>query len=153
MYSNVVLGVDVHNFEDILEQYKEGKRYALDTDLSAEDWRAIIDDYKARVIEETGKPFPQAPRDQLWGAIGAVFSSWMNQRAITYRRLNAIPAEWGTAVNVQAMVFGNMGETSATGVALHPQPLDRRQGALRRISRQRPGRGRRGRHSHAPEHH
>ena len=122
MYSNVVLDMDVHNFEDILEQYKENKGYALDTDLSAEDWRVIIDDYKARVIEETGKPFPQAPRDQLWGAIGAVFSSWMNQRAITYRRLNNIPVDWGTAVNVQAMVFGNMGETSATGVAFTRNP-------------------------------
>ncbi len=122
MYSNVVLDVDVHNFEDILEQYKESKGYPLDTDLNAADWRAVIADYKARVIEETGKPFPQAPRDQLWGAIGAVFSSWMNQRAITYRRLNAIPADWGTAVNVQAMVFGNMGETSATGVAFTRNP-------------------------------
>ena len=122
MYSNVVLEVDVHNFEDILEQYKEAKGYSLDTDLSAEDWRAVIADYKARVIEETGKPFPQDPRDQLWGAIGAVFSSWMNQRAVTYRRLNHIPAEWGTAVNVQAMVFGNMGETSATGVAFTRNP-------------------------------
>ena len=122
MYSNVVLDIDVHNFEDILEQYKDGKGYALDTDLNAEDWRAIIADYKAQVIEETGKPFPQDPRDQLWGAIGAVFSSWMNQRAITYRRLNAIPADWGTAVNVQAMVFGNMGETSATGVAFTRNP-------------------------------
>ena len=122
MYSNVVLDVDVHNFEDILEHYKDGKGYALDTDLEAEDWRVIIDDYKAKVIEETGKPFPQAPRDQLWGAIGAVFSSWMNQRAITYRRLNTIPADWGTAVNVQAMVFGNMGETSATGVAFTRNP-------------------------------
>jgi len=122
MYSNVVLDLDAHNFEDILEQYKEDKGYALDTDLKAEDWRAVIADYKARVVEETGKPFPQAPRDQLWGAIGAVFSSWMNQRAITYRRLNAIPADWGTAVNVQAMVFGNMGETSATGVAFTRNP-------------------------------
>jgi pyruvate, orthophosphate dikinase len=122
MYSNVVLDVDVHNFEDILEQYKEGKGYSLDTDLNADDWRAVIADYKARVIEATGRPFPQAPRDQLWGAIGAVFSSWMNQRAITYRRLNAIPADWGTAVNVQAMVFGNMGETSATGVAFTRNP-------------------------------
>ena len=122
MYSNVVLDVDVHNFEDILEQYKDGKGYALDTDLTAEDWRAVIADYKARVVEETGKPFPQAPSDQLWGAIGAVFSSWMNQRAITYRRLNSIPADWGTAVNVQAMVFGNMGETSATGVAFTRNP-------------------------------
>src|SRR5580698_847744 len=122
MYSNVVLDVDVHNFEDILEHYKDGRGYALDTDLSAEDWRAVIADYKAKVVEETGKPFPQAPSDQLWGAIGAVFSSWMNQRAITYRRLNSIPADWGTAVNVQAMVFGNMGDTSATGVAFTRNP-------------------------------
>src|ERR1700684_252908 len=122
MYSNVVLDVDVHNFEDILEQYKDGKGYALDTDLNAEDWRVVIADYKRRVIEETDQPFPQSPDAQLWGAIGAVFSSWMNQRAITYRRLNAIPAEWGTAVNVQAMVFGNMGETSATGVAFTRNP-------------------------------
>ena len=122
MYSNVVLDVDVHNFEDILEQFKDGKGYALDTDLTAEDWRTVIADYKARVIEATDKPFPQNPSDQLWGAIGAVFSSWMNQRAITYRRLNAIPADWGTAVNVQAMVFGNMGETSATGVAFTRNP-------------------------------
>jgi pyruvate, orthophosphate dikinase len=122
MYSNVVLDVDVHNFEDILEQFKDSKGYALDTDLSAADWRTVIADYKARVIEATDKPFPQSPADQLWGAIGAVFSSWMNQRAITYRRLNAIPADWGTAVNVQAMVFGNMGETSATGVAFTRNP-------------------------------
>ena len=122
MYSNVVLDVDIHEFEDLLEQYKDGKGYALDTDLTAEDWRKVIGGYKAKVAEATGKPFPQAPRDQLWGAIGAVFSSWMNPRAITYRRLNSIPAEWGTAVNVQAMVFGNMGETSATGVAFTRNP-------------------------------
>ncbi len=122
MYSNVVLDLDVHNFEDILEHYKDSNGYALDTDLTADDWRAVIADYKAKVVEETGKPFPQAPRDQLWGAIGAVFSSWMNQRAITYRRLNAIPANWDAAVNVQAMVFGNMGETSATGVAFTRNP-------------------------------
>src|SRR5579872_4548521 len=122
MYSNVVLEVDAHNFEDILERFKQGKGYSLDTDLNDKDWRAVIADYKAKVVEETRKPFPQEPRDQLWGAIGAVFSSWMNQRAITYRRLNAIPADWGTAVNVQAMVFGNMGETSATGVAFTRNP-------------------------------
>jgi pyruvate, orthophosphate dikinase len=122
MYSNVVLDVDVHNFEDILEHYKDGKGYGLDTDLDAADWRAVIADYKARVVEATDKPFPQSPADQLWGAIGAVFSSWMNARAITYRRLNSIPADWGTAVNVQAMVFGNMGETSATGVAFTRNP-------------------------------
>jgi pyruvate, orthophosphate dikinase len=122
MYSNVVLDVDSHNFEDILEEYKNSKGHTLDTDLTAADWRSVIIEYKAKVAEASGKPFPQDPRDQLWGAIGAVFSSWMNQRANTYRRLNSIPAEWGTAVNVQAMVFGNMGETSATGVAFTRNP-------------------------------
>ena len=122
MYSNVVLDVDIHNFEDILEEYKNSKGHTLDTDLTAADWRSVIVEYKAKVAEATGKPFPQDARDQLWGAIGAVFSSWMNQRANTYRRLNSIPAEWGTAVNVQAMVFGNMGETSATGVAFTRNP-------------------------------
>jgi pyruvate,orthophosphate dikinase len=122
MYSNVVLEVESHNFEDILEGFKDRKGRTLDTDLSADDWREVIVDYKARVADLTGRPFPQEPSDQLWGAIGAVFSSWMNARAITYRRLNNIPAEWGTAVNVQAMVFGNMGETSATGVAFTRNP-------------------------------
>ena len=111
MYSNVVLEVDSHNFEAIIEHYKDTHGLVLDTDLSADDWRAVIVDYKAKVKEKIGKPFPQDPKDQLWGAIGAVFGSWMNARAITYRRLNNIPADWGTAVNVQAMVFGNMGET------------------------------------------
>ncbi len=122
MYSNVVLDIDHHNFEDILEEHKDRKGYTLDTDLSAQDWKAVVADYKARVQEELGRPFPQDAREQLWGAIGAVFSSWMNQRAITYRRLNNIPESWGTAVNVQAMVFGNMGETSATGVAFTRNP-------------------------------
>lgn len=122
MYSNVVLDVDHHNFEDILEVYKERKGLTLDTDLAAEDWKHLVGEYKRRVEEETGAPFPQDPREQLWGAVGAVFSSWMNQRAITYRRLHAIPESWGTAVNVQAMVFGNMGETSATGVAFTRNP-------------------------------
>ncbi|QCI64985.1 pyruvate, phosphate dikinase [Phreatobacter stygius] len=122
MYSNVVLEVDHHNFEEILEHYKDRKGYSLDTELSAADWKHLVGDYKVKVQEETGKPFPQDPHEQLWGAIGAVFSSWMNQRAITYRRLHAIPESWGTAVNVQAMVFGNMGETSATGVAFTRNP-------------------------------
>jgi len=122
MYSNVVLDVDSHNFESIIEDFKDRKGYTLDTDLSADDWRAVIVEYKAKVLDETGKPFPQQPKDQLWGAVGAVFGSWMNARAITYRRLNNIPAAWGTAVNVQAMVFGNMGETSATGVAFTRNP-------------------------------
>src|SRR5271169_1863702 len=122
MYSNVVLEIDSHNFEGILEDFKDRKGLTLDTDLSAEDWREVIAGYKDRVAEATGRSFPQEPKDQLWGAIGAVFSSWMNARAITYRRLNNIPSEWGTAVNVQAMVFGNMGETSATGVAFTRNP-------------------------------
>jgi len=122
MYSNVVLEIDSHNFEDILEDFKDQKGLTLDTDLSAEQWRDVIVGYKAKVLEASGKPFPQDATDQLWGAIGAVFSSWMNARAITYRRLNSIPADWGTAVNVQAMVFGNMGETSATGVAFTRNP-------------------------------
>jgi pyruvate,orthophosphate dikinase len=122
MYSNVVLEVDSHNFEEIIEGFKDRKGHTLDTDLTAADWRDVIADYKRKVEEETGKPFPQDPHDQLWGAVGAVFSSWMNQRAITYRRLNSIPADWGTAVSVQAMVFGNMGATSATGVAFTRNP-------------------------------
>jgi pyruvate,orthophosphate dikinase len=122
MYSNVVLEIDHDHFEEILERFKEERGYILDTDLTAADWREIVDDYKAKVLSATGKPFPQEPRDQLWGAVGAVFSSWMNQRAITYRRLTSIPESWGTAVTVQAMVFGNMGETSATGVAFTRNP-------------------------------
>jgi pyruvate,orthophosphate dikinase len=122
MYSDVVLGVEHHHFEEILESFKEQKGYLLDTDLESGDWRKVVDAYKAKVIQVLGKAFPQDPKDQLWGAIGAVFSSWMNQRAITYRRLNAIPEAWGTAVTVQAMVFGNMGETSATGVAFTRNP-------------------------------
>ncbi|MFP6758587.1 MAG: PEP/pyruvate-binding domain-containing protein, partial [Alphaproteobacteria bacterium] len=108
MYSDVVLGVGHHHFEEILELYKEDRGLSLDTDLGADDWRAITEAYRAKVAEKNGKPFPQDPHRQLWGAIGAVFDSWMNQRAITYRRLNNISADWGTAVNVQSMVFGNM---------------------------------------------
>jgi len=122
MYSGVVLGVEHHNFEEVLDLHKSNKGHELDTDLSAQEWRDVITDYKALVERETAKPFPQDPREQLWGAIGAVFGSWMNQRAITYRRLHNIPESWGTAVNVQAMVFGNMGETSATGVAFTRNP-------------------------------
>ncbi len=122
MYSNVVLDIGHHNFEEILDDHKDRKGLNLDTDLTAADWKVIVAGYKAHVEEEIGKPFPQDQREQLWGAIGAVFSSWMNQRAITYRRLNSIPESWGTAVNVQAMVFGNMGETSATGVAFTRNP-------------------------------
>jgi pyruvate,orthophosphate dikinase len=122
MYSNVVLGIDHHNFEDILEEHKARAGMTLDTELSADDWIDVVAHYKERVLEEQGAPFPQDPHEQLWDAIGAVFGSWMNARAITYRRLHNIPEDWGTAVNVQAMVFGNMGETSATGVAFTRNP-------------------------------
>lgn len=122
MYSDVVLGVDHYHFEDILESTKERKGFTLDTDLSADEWKVIVGEYKKIVEQELGKPFPQDPKEQLWGAIGAVFGSWMNVRANKYRELHNIPASWGTAVNVQAMVFGNLGETSATGVAFTRNP-------------------------------
>jgi len=122
MYGNVVLGVEHHVFEEILETYKEEQDYFLDTQMSAADWRKIIDSYKSAANSALGKPFPQDPTEQLWGAIDAVFGSWRNDRADTYRRLHNIPESWGTAVNVQAMVFGNMGETSATGVAFTRDP-------------------------------
>jgi pyruvate, orthophosphate dikinase len=122
MYSDVVLGLEHHHFEDILDTYKDSLGYSLDTDLTGDDWVELVGRYKDAVARETGKDFPQDPHAQLWGAIGAVFSSWMNARAVTYRRLHDIPESWGTAVNVQAMVFGNMGETSATGVAFTRNP-------------------------------
>ncbi len=122
MYASVVLGVEHRHFEEILEYYKDAKGLTLDTELAADDWRILIVDFKAKVEEEFGEPFPQAPREQLWGAIAAVFGSWMTPRAVTYRHLHDIPTAWGTAVNVQAMVFGNMGETSATGVAFTRNP-------------------------------
>ncbi|AZO16034.1 MULTISPECIES: pyruvate, phosphate dikinase [unclassified Mesorhizobium] len=122
MYSDVVMGLDHEVFEEILEDQKASLGHELDTELTAAEWQGVISLYKAKVEEELGKPFPQDPHEQLWGAIGAVFSSWMNSRAITYRRLHDIPESWGTAVNVQAMVFGNMGDTSATGVAFTRNP-------------------------------
>lgn len=122
MYSNVVLELPHHTFEDILETYKEVNDFKDDTELLAEDWEKIITKYKAAVKEESGNPFPQDVNDQLWGAVGAVFKSWMNDRAIFYRKMHDIPQSWGTAVNVQAMVFGNMGDTSATGVAFTRNP-------------------------------
>jgi pyruvate,orthophosphate dikinase len=109
MYGSVVLGVDHHRFEEIIEHVKLDAGAVEDTALGAQDWHRVVAGYKDMVAEATGKPFPQDPEEQLWGAIGAVFGSWMNPRANTYRRLHDIPASWGTAVNVQAMVFGNMG--------------------------------------------
>src|SRR4051812_37749041 len=122
MYSDVVLGLDHGRFEEALEIAKEDNGFHLDTDLSAADWQKLVAEYKAIVQELWGKPFPQDVHDQLWGAVDAVFGSWQSERAKVYRRLNDIPGDWGTAVNVQAMVFGNMGETSATGVAFTRNP-------------------------------
>jgi pyruvate,orthophosphate dikinase len=122
MYSDVVLGLDHGAFEEALEIAKEDKGVHLDTDLEAADWEALVDRYKELVEELWGRPFPQDVHEQLWGAVGAVFGSWQSERAKVYRRLNGIPGDWGTAVNVQAMVFGNMGETSATGVAFTRDP-------------------------------
>ena len=122
MYSDVVLELDHGRFEKALEIAKEDRGYFLDTEMTAADWQGLVAEYKALVQELWGKPFPQDVHDQLWGAIGAVFGSWQADRAKVYRRLNGIPGDWGTAVNVQAMVFGNMGDTSATGVAFTRDP-------------------------------
>ena len=122
MYSDVVLELDHGAFEEALEIAKEDKGFTLDTEMEAGDWKALVAEYKRLVEAEWGKPFPQDVHDQLWGAVGAVFGSWQSERAKVYRRLNDIPGDWGTAVNVQAMVFGNMGDTSATGVAFTRDP-------------------------------
>ncbi len=122
MYSNVVLGLEHYDFEEILETYKEERDYFLDTELTAANWREVITAYKKAVKEKLNRDFPQDAHEQLWGAIGAVFGSWRNDRAEVYRRLHSIPESWGTAVTVQAMVFGNMGESSATGVAFTRDP-------------------------------
>ena len=122
MYSNVVLNIDHHNFEDLIENYKLTKGVILDTDLDSEDWKKLIKDFRDVIKKEINKDFPQNVHEQLWGAISAVFQSWRNQRAKTYRKLNNIPEEWGTAVNVQSMVFGNMGDDCATGVAFTRNP-------------------------------
>jgi len=122
MFGSVVLGVDHHRFEEIIETVKMDAGVVEDTGLQPSDWQRVVEEYKELVLEETGKPFPMVPTDQLWAAIGAVFGSWMNPRANTYRRLHDIPADWGTAVNVQAMVFGNMGADCATGVCFTRDP-------------------------------
>ncbi|MDE8650679.1 pyruvate, phosphate dikinase [Novosphingobium album (ex Liu et al. 2023)] len=122
MYSDVVLGIEHHLFEEALEIAKEDQGYLADVEMSADDWRKIVRQYKDIVAAELDRPFPQDVNEQLWGAIAAVFDSWDSDRAKVYRRLNDIPGDWGTAVNVQAMVFGNMGDTSATGVAFTRDP-------------------------------
>lgn len=122
MYSDVVLGLDHGLFEEALEIAKEDKGYYADTEMESDDWQALVSEYKSIAESELGRPFPQDVNEQLWGAIAAVFDSWDADRAKVYRRLNDIPSDWGTAVNVQAMVFGNMGDTSATGVAFTRDP-------------------------------
>jgi len=122
MYSDVVLEIDHYHFEEMLEAKKSDRDIELDTDLTAADLKELVAQYKEKVAEELGRPFPESVHEQLWGAIMAVFNSWMNPRANTYRRLHDIPESWGTAVTVQSMVFGNMGDDCATGVAFTRNP-------------------------------
>jgi pyruvate, orthophosphate dikinase len=122
MYSDVVLGVGSFRFESLLEHSRRIRNVMADSELNLEELQALVKKYKSVVLEETGKPFPMDPTEQLWGSIGAVFGSWMASRAISYRRIHRLPDDWGTAVNVQSMVFGNMGEDSATGVAFTRDP-------------------------------
>ena len=122
MYGNVVLGIESHYFEELIENYKLTKGVLLDTELNEKDWDGIIDDFKKIVKEKTNKNFPQDVYEQLLGAISAVFLSWESNRAIVYRKINQIPSEWGTAVNIQSMVFGNMGDDCATGVVFTRNP-------------------------------
>ncbi|RPJ41458.1 MAG: pyruvate, phosphate dikinase, partial [Candidatus Latescibacterota bacterium] len=124
MYGDVVLGIDGERFEDFLDRRKKRRHVVLDKDLPAETLRELVIDYKKIVAGSIGRAFPENPEDQLWGAIGAVFDSWDGKRAVEYRRLHKIPNDWGTAANVQAMVFGNLGETSATGVAFTRNPAN-----------------------------
>ena len=124
MYGNVVMGVEGYHFEELIENYKLTKGVLLDTDLDEDDWEGLINDFKKVVKDQTKKDFPQNVYDQLLGAISAVFLSWESNRAKVYRKLNQIPAEWGTAVNVQSMVFGNMGDDCATGVVFTRNPSD-----------------------------
>ena len=124
MYGNVVMGIENYHFEELIENYKLTKGVLLDTDLDAGDWEGLISDFKKVVKDKTKKEFPQNVNDQLIGAISAVFLSWESNRAKVYRKLNQIPAEWGTAVNIQSMVFGNMGDDCATGVVFTRNPSD-----------------------------
>jgi pyruvate,orthophosphate dikinase len=122
MYSDVVMGISSHHFEALLEQARRRRNVENDSDLKAEDLKTLVSEFKSIVLQETGKPFPADPKEQLWGAVSAVFGSWMSARAVSYRRIHKLPEEWGTAVNIQAMVFGNMGEDCATGVAFTRDP-------------------------------
>lgn len=141
MFSDVVMGIEKKKFDDILDSQKYKNNCILDTDLTADNLKEIVSLYKALYLKEKGEEFPQDPKAQLLEAVKAVFRSWNNPRAITYRRLNDIPSSWGTAVNVQTMVFGNMGNDCGTGVGVYPQPFHRREEAIRRIPYERAGRG------------
>ncbi|HAG92421.1 MAG TPA: pyruvate, phosphate dikinase, partial [Bdellovibrionales bacterium] len=122
MYSNVVMGMNTSLLEVVLEDLKDEKGYKTDQELQTEDLKALVDKYKRQILQNTGKTFPLDPMEQLWGAISAFFKSWNSARAITYRNLHGYPSNWGTAVNVQSMVFGNMGDRCATGVAFTRNP-------------------------------
>lgn len=126
MYSDVVLGIHASQFEAALEEVRHQRGVELDTDLTAEDLEKLVDEFK-KIVRTAGKMFPQDPWEQLWGAVGAVFGSWMSPRAVVYRKMNQIPDDWGTAVNIQAMVFGNMGDDCATGVAFTRDPAPERE--------------------------
>ena len=146
MYGDVVMGMkplsreDPDPFEAIIDQMKEAKGVESDTDLEVSDLKELVRLFKLAIKEQTGESFPEDPKEQLWNAILAVFDSWMNKRAIQYRAIQNIPSEWGTAVNVQAMVYGNMGETSATGVCLYPRSCNGRRSVCGGISDQCAGR-------------
>ena len=153
MYSDVVLGFEHHHFEDILDTFKDGKGYSLDTDLTGDDWIEVVGRYKTAVARETGKDFPQDPHEQLWGAIGAVFSSWMNARAVTYRRLHDIPGIVGHRRQRAGHGVRQHGRELGDRRGVHAQSVDRRGQALWRIPDQRAGRRRGRRHPHAAGHH
>jgi pyruvate, orthophosphate dikinase len=122
MYADVVLGISNHHFETMLDHARRKRGVTADSELSAEDLKQLVNDFKRCVLNESSQPFPMDPKQQLWGAVGAVFESWMSARAVSYRRIHKIPEDWGTAVNIQAMVFGNMGSDCATGVAFTRDP-------------------------------
>ena len=149
MFGKTVLGIEGHLFEDALDARKAQRGSTSDLDLTAEDYRELVTTYKRLIQEHTGAEFPQDPREQLDLAVRAVFDSWNTERAVLYRRQERIPADLGTAVNVVAMVFGNVGQDSGTGVAFTRDPASGAQGGLRRLPAERPGRGRGGRH---PQH-
>ena len=155
MYGDVVLKLKPENkndpdpFEEIIDHKKATRGVSKDIDLTVDDLKELVGEFRALIRARVGRDIPQDPREQLWEAIGAVFGSWHNDRAITYRKINNIPGDWGTAVTVQSMVFGNLGDDCATGVAFTRDPAHRREGNLRRVPAQRAGRGRRRGNPHA----